>query len=104
MKPAHFALIAAAAAIAFTSPAFADEALAKAKKCTICHAVEKVKVGPSYQAVAKKYAGQKDAEAKLVVSIMKGSKDVYGTTPMPANTGVSEADAKTLATWILSLK
>ncbi len=104
MKPVHFALIAAAAAIACTSPAFADEALAKAKKCTICHAVEKTKVGPSYQAVAKKYAGQKDAEVKLATSILKGATGNFGTNPMPPNAGVSEADAKTLAAWILSLK
>ncbi len=104
MKLFHFALIATAAAFAVSSPAMADEALAKAKKCTVCHAVEKTKVGPSYQAVAKKYAGQKDAEAKLAGSILKGSTGAFGTTPMPPNAGVSEADAKTLAAWILSLK
>ena len=104
MKTICIALITTAAAIAVTSPAFADEALAKAKKCTVCHAVEKTKVGPSYQAVAKKYAGQKEAESKLVTSILKGSTGSFGTTPMAPNAGVSEADAKTLASWILSIK
>lgn len=104
MKRVLFAMIATAAAIAVTSPAFADEALAKAKHCTACHSVEKTKVGPSFQAIAKKYAGQKDAETKLVGAILKGGSGSFGSTPMPANAGVSEADAKTLVAWILSLK
>ena len=104
MKRIPFALIATAAAIAVTSPAFADEALAKAKKCTTCHAIDKTKVGPSYKVIAVKYAGQKDAEAKLVKAILKGGSGSFGETPMPANAGVSEAEAKTLVAWILSLK
>ena len=104
MKRILFALIATAAAIAVTSPAFADEALAKSKKCMICHSVEKTKVGPSFQAVAKKYAGQKDVQAKLVNAILKGGSGSFGANPMPANVGVSEAEAKTLVAWILSLK
>jgi len=104
MKRMLLALVATAAAVAVTSPAFADEALNKAKKCTTCHAVDKTKVGPSYQAIAKKYAGQKDAEAKLVGVILKGGKGSFGDTPMPASAGVSDAEAKTLATWILATK
>lgn len=104
MKRTLFALIATATAIAVTSPAFADEALAKAKKCMICHSVEKTKVGPSFQAIAKKYAGQKDAEGKLVTAVLKGGSGSFGKNPMPANAGVSEAEAKTLVTWILSKK
>ena len=104
MKRILFALIASAAAIAVTSPAFADEALAKSKKCMICHSVEKTKVGPSFKAISTKYAGQKDAEAKLVKAILKGGSGSFGATAMPANAGVSEAEAKTLVAWILSIK
>ncbi len=104
MKRVLSALIVAAAAISATSPAFADLELAKAKKCMICHSVDKAKVGPAFQAIAKKFAGQKDAEAKLVNAVLKGGSGSFGATPMPANAGVSEADAKTLVTWILSLK
>lgn len=104
MKRIVLTLIAASAAIAVTAPAFADEALAKSKKCMICHSVEKTKVGPSFKAIAKKYAGKKDAEAKLVGAVLKGGSGSFGTAAMPANAGVSEADAKTLVTWILSQK
>jgi cytochrome c len=45
--------------LAFMSgAAMADQALAAAKNCMACHAVDKKLVGPSYKDVAKKYAGQ----------------------------------------------
>lgn len=84
--------------------AFANADLAKAKNCMACHAVANKVLGPAYKDVAAKYAGQKDAEAKLVQKVMKGSSGVWGSTPMPANTQVSEAEAHTLVKWILTLK
>ena len=59
-------LAAVAAGILATAPAMADEALAKAKNCMACHAVDKKMVGPAYKDVAAKFGGQKDAEATLV--------------------------------------
>ena len=85
-------------------PALADQALAKAKNCLSCHTVDKKVVGPAYQDVARKYAGQKDAPDKLASKIMKGGAGVWGVIPMPVNSQVNEAEAKKLATWILSLK
>jgi cytochrome c len=101
MKRALFALLAATTVAA---PALADQALATAKNCMACHAVDKKLVGPAYKDVASKYAGQKDAADKLAVKIVKGSVGVWGPVPMPANTQVSEAEAKKLAAWVLSLK
>ena len=100
MKRALFALIAAAACV----PALADQALATAKNCMACHAVDKKLVGPAYKDVAAKYAGQKDAADKLAVKIVKGGSGVWGPVPMPANPQVSEAEAKKLAAWVMSLK
>ena len=97
-------LITLAMALSVAAPAMADEALAKSKNCMACHAVDKKLVGPAYKDVAKKYAGQKDAEATLVTHVMKGSKDVWGPVPMPANANVTEAEAKKLVAWVLSLK
>jgi cytochrome c len=84
--------------------AFANADLAKAKNCMACHAVASKVVGPAYKDVAAKYAGQKDAEAKLVQKVMKGGSGVWGPVPMPANAQVSEAEAHTLVKWILSQK
>jgi cytochrome c len=84
--------------------AMANADLAKAKNCMACHAVANKLVGPAYKDVAAKYAGQKDAEAKLVAKVMKGGSGVWGAIPMPANPQVSEAEAHTLVKWILAQK
>ncbi len=89
-----------AASVPLTAMASAD--LAKAKGCLACHNVDKKLIGPGYKDVAVKYKGNKTAEAMLVQSIMKGSTGKWGPMPMPPN-NVTEADAKTLAKWILSL-
>ena len=86
------------------SAAQADEALAKAKNRLACHTVDKKIVGPSYKDVAKKYAGQKDAEAKLADKVIKGGSGVWGPVPMPPNATVKPEEATKLVKWILSLK
>ena len=97
-------LFAMAVALTATAPAFADQALATAKNCMACHAVDKKLVGPSYKDVAAKYAGQAGAADKLAQKIIKGGSGVWGPVPMPANAQVNEADAKKLAAWILTVK
>jgi len=98
------ALIVLASTLAVAVPAMADEALAKANNCLACHSVDKKVVGPSYKDVAKKHGNDASKADALAQKILKGSSGVYGAIPMPANAKVSEADAKKLATWILSLK
>jgi cytochrome c len=90
-------------ALASTS-AFAQADLAKAKNCMACHAIQTKLVGPAYKDVAAKYAGQKDAEAKLVQKVIKGGSGVWGAVPMPPNPQVTEAEAHTLVKWVLSQK
>ena len=82
----------------------ANEALLKANNCMACHAVATRMIGPAYKEVAAKYKGQKDATAALALKIRKGSSGVWGPIPMPPNPQVSEADAATIATWILQQK
>ncbi len=88
------------------SVAHADQALANAKGCMACHQVSAKKVGPSFHMVAKQYQGQKDALAKLSHKVLDGGSGVWGEVAMPANrtSGVTEADATKLVTWVLSLK
>ena len=98
-------LICLAAGVLVSNIAMADPAdLAKSKNCLACHSVANKVVGPAYKDVAAKYAGQKDAEEKLVKKVMKGGSGTWGSIPMPANTQVNEAEARTLVKWILSLK
>lgn len=91
-------------AAVFAGPAFANADLAQKKACMACHAVDKKLVGPAYKEVAAKYAGQKDAAAKLADKIQKGGSGVWGAVPMPANPGVSADEAKQLAAWVLTIK
>jgi cytochrome c len=101
MKRALFVL----AALATVSvPALADQALATAKNCMACHAMDKKLVGPAYKEVAAKYSGQKDAVDRLALKIMKGGAGVWGPVPMPANAQVNESEAKKLAAWVLTQK
>jgi len=98
-------LSAAALALSIVLPAQASEELAKKHMCTTCHVVKGAKtIGPAYADVAKKYAGQKDAEAKLVEKVKKGGQGVWGQVPMPPNAAVPDADVKTLVKWVLSIK
>lgn len=87
-------------ALLATTPAFANLDLAKKNACMTCHAVDKKVVGPAYQEVAKKYAGKSADE--LAKSIKAGGSGKWGPVPMPAQAALSDADAKTLAAWVLS--
>ena len=81
--------------------ASADQALAQKSACLACHAVDKKLVGPAFQDVAKKYASQADAQAYLAKSIKAGGSGKWGPVPMPAQAALSDADAASLAAWIL---
>lgn len=105
-KTVLFGLFAGVALFTAQSALAADPAadLAKAKGCLNCHSVDAKIVGPAYKDVAKKYAGQKDAEKQLVQKVLKGTSGTWGPVPMPANAGVSDAEAHTLVKWVLSQK
>lgn len=92
----------------------ADESeLAQKSGCLACHKGVEQRIGPPYKDVAEKYAGQKNAEAKLVEYIIKGTgptglgwmKDGKASLPfMPPNGNVSPKNAAKLAKWVLSIK
>jgi cytochrome c len=100
MKSLFVLMIAAVAAPA----AFAQADLAQKKNCMACHAIDKKLVGPAFKEVAAKYAGDKDAVDKLTQKVLKGGSGTWGPIPMPANTQVTEAEAKQLVTWVLTQK
>ncbi len=104
MKRILVTIAAVATCFAVPAPALADMALATAKNCMACHAVDKKLVGPSYKEVAAKYAGQADAVDKLSGKVIKGGAGAWGPVPMPANAQVSADEAKKLVTWIMTQK
>ncbi|MDO8650895.1 MAG: c-type cytochrome [Undibacterium sp.] len=100
----YFLLVGATLAALVSGSAMANADLAKTKNCMACHSVDNKVVGPAYKEVAKKYAGDKTAEDKLVKKVMKGGSGAWGAIPMPANPQVTEAEAHTLVKWVLALK
>ena len=100
------AIALAAAAFVASGAAFAQSAedLIKKNGCAACHANDKKVVGPAYVDVAAKYKGDASAPAKLMEKVKKGGQGVWGPVPMPPNPNVSDADLKTMVTYILGLK
>jgi cytochrome c len=74
------------------------------KYCSGCHAIDKKVVGPSMKDVALKHKDRTDAIEYLVGKIKKGGVGVWGQVPMPANENLADAEAKTLAEWIVKVK
>ena len=104
MKSIIVSIIATAGLVAAGSAMAADmPALAKKSGCTACHSIEKKVVGPGWQDVANKYKGDADAVAKLSTKISKGGSGAWGAVPMPPQPKLSEAEAKELAVFVMSL-
>ncbi len=93
----------AAAAPAPAAPGGDAKALAQSKGCLGCHQIDMKVVGPSYKDVAAKYAGDAGALDRLVAKVQSGGAGNWGQIPMPPN-NVTDAEARKLVSWVLSLK
>lgn len=102
MSPASLALAAVMSA-AGVAQAQAPQVLLEQYKCYSCHADDETKTGPAYVVVADKYRGNPKAVATVASMIRKGIHD-GGPWHMPPHPEVSDADAKKMARYILSLK
>jgi cytochrome c len=99
-------VIAASAVFAFAlaGTAHANEKLAQASGCMVCHGIDKKVIGPSYKEIAAKYGKDKGAEGALFKKVKAGGKGVWGEIPMPPNAHVKDEDITTLVKWILTQK
>lgn len=99
------ALIASASSLAQATPETSTfPAVMQANGCASCHALNEKVIGPAFQSVAQKYAGDKDAAATLMQSIQNGSKGKWGRVPMPPHASLSQTELKEIATWVLAQK
>jgi cytochrome c len=80
------------------------EQLTKSSDCFSCHAPDHVIVGPAYNAIARKYAGQPDAASRLARRIREGGSGTWGNVRMPPHPDLKDAQTKEIVQWILSLK
>ncbi len=78
--------------------------LLQRNNCMACHQIDKRKYGPVLQEVAAKYADEAGAQKKLAAKIKAGGTGVWGEDIMPPQPQVSDADALTIAEYILGLK
>lgn len=101
-----FGLVVTAAILWVPAVARADVHVqfAHSKQCLACHQVDTKRVGPSFRAIAQRYAGASGAGSYLADTIRDGSRGKWGAIPMPAQAQVSVVDSLRLATWILSLE
>jgi cytochrome c len=98
-------------ALCVGAPALADEpigfrtgaALAAKYKCDACHVAYDPGKGPSWHAIAKKYADDPQAQGELEANVLNGISGVWGPIPM-APIEVPERDLKPLIEWVLSLR
>jgi cytochrome c len=80
------------------------EQLTKGSDCFSCHAADHIIVGPAYNAIAKKYAGQADAASRLARRIREGGSGTWGNVRMPPHPKLTDAQTKEIVQWILSMK
>ena len=71
--------------------------------CFTCHKLREASVGPSYGEVAKKYPNTTETISLLADRIIKGSQNVWGSTPMVPHPAISKTDAEKMVKYILLL-
>lgn len=104
---------AALATILVSGLAFAADGfeLAQANGCFVCHQAMTKRMGPSFDDIAKKYAGKKDVVDQIAATIVKGTgpnglgwqAEDKATLPyMPPNITVTPENGQILAKWALT--
>lgn len=72
--------------------------------CAACHNPTEQTVGPSYQAIATRYANTEEELQRLSNKIIQGGAGSWGQIPMTPHADLSEDDAKTMLNYIFSLQ
>lgn len=98
------AIAAAILAICAAQQTEPGEKLVNDNDCSSCHAPARESVGPSYAAIAKRYAGQPNAATKLSAKIRAGGSGNWGDVAMTPHPDLSDTQARQMLAWILSVK
>jgi len=77
--------------------------LIEGSDCLACHKEKDSSIGPSYYAIAERYADDESAPAMLAEKIRNGGAGNWGETAMAAHPSISEAESRQMAEYILSL-
>ena len=80
-------------------------ALIAKSDCLTCHKVDEPLTGPTYRAVANKYAGMPDTIiSHLAGKVITGGSGVWGTVAMTPHPTLPKEDAEAMVKYILKLK
>jgi cytochrome c len=96
--------VAALAATFVSLPAQASPELARSKNCVACHHAERRMIGPSWTAIAARYANDANAAQLLGTKVVAGGSGNWGQMPMPAQANLSPDEVDALVRYILSHK
>ncbi|MEX6690099.1 cytochrome C [Danxiaibacter flavus] len=72
--------------------------------CYICHKKDERSVGPAFTDVAKRYPANKVFIEMLAQKVIVGGSGGWGSAVMDAHPKLSFEDAKTMVSYVLSLK
>ncbi|MDT0689075.1 PQQ-dependent sugar dehydrogenase [Salegentibacter sp. F188] len=89
---------------AIISPHYQGRNLMESSDCMSCHATEKASIGPTYLAIAERYAKQQEAVNFLTEKISAGGSGNWGHSMMPAHPQHSAEEIVKMVEYILSLK
>jgi cytochrome c len=95
---------AVAIAAAAQNPEQNGEKLVSGSDCSGCHSLDSQGAGPSWKAIAKRYAGQPAVTAKLAAKIRAGGSGTWGDVAMTPHSDVTDAQGRQMVGWILSLR
>ncbi len=72
--------------------------------CAVCHQPERESNGPSFMAIAERYAGDAGALDALARKVVEGGSGIWeAETVMPAHPALSMNDARTMVDYILNI-
>jgi cytochrome c len=102
LRTVFFSAVAISAA-AGSSNAQNGEKLISGSDCSGCHELDSQVVGPSWRAIAKRYRSQPGNTAKLAARIREGGAGKWGDVAMTPHPDLTDAQARQMVNWILSL-
>ncbi len=80
------------------------EVLISYSDCYICHKKDQRLVGPAFEDVAKRYPANKAFIEMLAQKVIAGGSGGWGSAVMDPHPKLSVEDAKTMVSYIMSLK
>jgi len=80
------------------------QALIAKSDCSACHKPDAKLIRPAYNAISEKYTATEANYIQLSNKVIKGGSGVWGEIPMPPHPSLSNAEAKKMIQYILSVR